>query len=147
MAKEISEALFKAQAEMPDLKMNARNPHFRNAYITLDAVLEGVVPILRKHDILLQQVPDRIGDTPALRTVMLHIPTGSFVQGELPLILQKNDPQGVGSAITYARRYAIMSMLNLTADEDDDGESARVVVNQNTGAPPTDGPADERVSF
>jgi len=38
-------------------------------------------------------------------------------------------------------------MLNLTADEDDDGESARVVVNQNTGAPPTDGPADERVSF
>lgn len=128
MADGIERALFAAQEDLLklELKKDARNPHFKNSYITLDELLEKVIPVLRQHEILLMQPPVEtgLGDL-ALRTILYHIPSDSEVVSTLPLNkLQKDDPQGQGSAITYARRYALMSLLGLTADEDDDGNAA-----------------------
>jgi hypothetical protein len=53
------------------------------------------------------------------------VPTGESVEDVMPLMLVKEDPQAQGSAITYARRYSLLTLLSLTADEDDDGEAAR----------------------
>jgi hypothetical protein len=61
---------------------------------------------------------------PSLRTDIVHVPTGETLTGNIPLVLQKDDPQGVGSALTYYKRYSILSILGLTADEDDDGQAA-----------------------
>jgi hypothetical protein len=135
MADSLYKALLAAQKEMPDLQKNAVNPHFKNSYISLDSLMEQVLPVLHKHDLLLLQWPtalDRntsgdyvqLGTSPALRTKLVHIPTGDSCEDVMPLTLERDNPQGQGSAITYARRYALMSILGLVADEDDDGQAA-----------------------
>lgn len=62
---------------------------------------------------------------PALRTRLIHSETGEFIESTMPLILAKNDPQGQGSAITYARRYALAAIFGVTGEKDDDGNSSR----------------------
>lgn len=124
----ISQALFAAQEELLGLELikNARNPHFKNSYVTLDALLDAVLPVLRKHDIMLLQptYETATGDV-GVKTILHHITTDTEVTSLFPLNkLQKDDPQGQGSAVTYARRYSLMSLFGLTADEDDDGNAA-----------------------
>ena len=111
---------------------DARNPHFKNSYITLSRLLEKVTPVLNAKGLLLIQTPTSIMGEPGLRTAIVDVDTGETAEGEVPLMLEKSNPQGLGSAITYARRYALMSMLALVADDDDDGQAAspvREVVN------------------
>ena len=117
-------ALFAAQGAMPDLQKNAINPHFKNTYITLDSLLERVLPVLRDNFLMLTQIPDNSGSHPSLRTTITHVPTGESLEGNCPLVLDRDTPQAVGSAITYMRRYSLMSILGLVADEDDDAEAA-----------------------
>lgn len=118
------QALFAAQQEMPDLQKNAINPHFKNKYISLDSLMEQVMPVLHKHGILLLQAPASINSEPALETVLVHAESGEALAYAMPLVLERDNPQGQGSAITYARRYALMSILGLVADEDDDAQKA-----------------------
>lgn len=121
MASELIDAFLDVQKNLPDLKKNAIN-HFGNTYITLDSLLDQVLPLLNERGILLVQRPDNINGVPALTT--------DFILGNekftatVPLILDKDNSQGVGSAITYMRRYSVMSFLGLVADEDDDGDMA-----------------------
>lgn len=133
--KDIAAALLAAQRDMPELQKNAINPHFRSKYISLDSLMEQVLPVLNRHGLVLLQWPtalDRrttkdgeiqLGTEPALRTKLLHAESGEAFEDVMPLILGKNDPQGQGSAITYARRYALMSILGLVADQDDDANA------------------------
>jgi hypothetical protein len=107
------------------LQKNAINPHFKNRYISLDSLLESVLPALTDVGILLVQEPTHINGEPALRTRLVHIESGDSLDSTMPLVLAKDDPQGQGSAITYARRYSLMSTLGLVADEDNDGEGVR----------------------
>ena len=141
MAKDVYEALFEIQKEgIEGVTKDAKNPHFKNTYISLGKLLEVVRPILTAKGLLLVQTPTSVGPVPALDTTLAHIESGSAISDSVPLMLEKDNPQGLGSAITYSRRYSLMSMLGLVADEDDDGEKAsprkREVVNYDASAAP-----------
>jgi hypothetical protein len=123
MSKTLAEALLAVQADTPALQKNAINPHFRNRYISLDALMEQTLPVLNKHGVVLLQHPTQVEGLPALRTKLLHAASGEFDEDTMLLSAAKPDPQGQGSAITYARRYSLMSILGLVADEDDDGNA------------------------
>lgn len=117
-------ALLAAQQEMPALKKTATNPHFKSKFAPLDTIVETVNPILHKHGLVWSTLPGHDEYGPALTYRLSHAPTGDAIEGTMPLLLSKQDPQGMGSAITYARRYALCAVLNLVADDDDDGARA-----------------------
>lgn len=122
--KHIGQALLAVQAALPDVRADGANPHFRSRYVTLDALLRAVRPVLNEHGVVLVQAPTTIGDgQPALRTVFLHAASGEALEETMPLFLPKTDPQGFGSALTYARRYALTALLGV-AEEDDDANKA-----------------------
>lgn len=116
--------LLAAQKEMPALQKSAINPHFKNRFVPLDELIQTVLPILNKHNFVLLQQPALHEGQPCLQYQLLHA-SGESVGCMMPLLCDKNDPQSQGSAITYARRYSLMSLLGLTADVDDDAEITR----------------------
>lgn len=123
VSKSISEALFAVQQEIEPIQKDAINPHFHNRYISLDTLLPKILPVLAKNNILVTQSPDNVGGQPALTTRFELVPGGGFIESTMMLVLDKDTPQAQGSALTYARRYALLSTLGLTADQDDDGEA------------------------
>ena len=141
--KNLAEALVAFQAEAPTLTKDATNPHFRSRFVSLDAIVETVRPLLAKHGLAWSTLPCfGPNGEPALRYQLLHAPTGEALSDTMPLLLAKQDPQGQGSALTYGRRYSISAVLNLVADEDDDGQKAtegaqKARSSGNGGAPST----------
>ena len=118
-------ALLAVQAEAPTLQKSSINPHFKSKFVPLDAVHEAVMPLLNKNGLAWVTLPGvSEGGNPVLRYRLIHAATGEEVTGTMPLLPTKQDPQGQGSAITYARRYSLMAVLGLVADEDDDGNKA-----------------------
>jgi len=118
-------ALLAVQKEAPKLPKDAKNPHFKNRFTSLAAMVETVGPILAEHGLVWTTLPCRDADgSPALRYRLAHV-SGEVLEDVMPLMLTKQDPQAMGSAITYARRYSLAAVLNLVADEDDDGNGAR----------------------
>ena len=115
--------LLAAQKEMPNLQKTGINPHFKNRFVPLDELLHAVLPILNAHNFVLTQCPSIANGEPALTYSLRHV-SGEEVLGTMLLMSGKDGPQDQGSAITYARRYSLMSMLGLTADADDDAEAA-----------------------
>lgn len=98
---------------------------FSYAYLTLEKLLEQTVPILNKHGLALLQYPCSEDGRYALKTELRHS-SGDAVSTVFPLAVAADAPsQTVGSALTYARRYSLLSMLGLSADEDDDGHAAQ----------------------
>lgn len=119
--------LFAAQQEMPKLQKTAINPFFHNKYVPLEAVLEAVLPILNAHNFILLQMPTALpgdGLSPGLETRLLHV-SGESISSIMPLCMKDEGPQAQGSGITYARRYALLATLGLSADVDDDAEATR----------------------
>ena len=123
MQKEIIKALLKAQKEFPLIKKEDSNPFFKSKYAGLPSVLEVVTPILNKNDLVLVQSPISEGERVGVETTIYHV-SGESITSKFTMNLAKNDPQGAGSAITYARRYSLVSMLGLNVDDDDDGNVA-----------------------
>lgn len=122
---ELAKALLEFQSDAPRLQRDSINPHFRSKFISLNALMEAVLPELNKRGVVLMQLPTVVEYGPALRTVLTHAESGESVEDVMPLQAAKDDPQGQGSALTYARRYALMAALGLVADEDDDGNAAQ----------------------
>lgn len=121
---ELAAALAKASAEFGAATKDATNPAFRSTYADLASVLAAVRPALSKHSITIIQsaVTDMDGKTVTVQTMLVHA-SGQFVSSALTMPVPKWDPQGIGSAITYGRRYMAMAMCGI-APEDDDGEGA-----------------------
>lgn len=120
-------ALLAAQQEMPTLAKDASNEHFRNKYASVDSIMAAVLPVLNKHGLVWITLPGRDeSGALCLGYRLVHAATGEAIDGTMPLLLGKQDSQGQGSAITYARRYSITSVLSLATGEDDDGERARL---------------------
>jgi hypothetical protein len=117
-----AKAFVAAQAAMDAVKKASTNPAFRSKYADLAGVVEAVVPALNAHGIAVVQAPAFDGEHVSVTTTFLH-ESGSAVTSVLDLRPIKADPQGVGSATTYARRYALMAMTG-AAPEDDDGNAA-----------------------
>lgn len=120
--KGIAPALLAAQREMPAVPKDATNPHLHNRFASINAILATALPILNKHGIVLLQMPTQVNGFPALRTRFLH-ESGEWEEDTMLLALEKDTPQGQGSAITYGRRYSLQGGLGLET-EDDDGNSA-----------------------
>ena len=117
-------AVAAVQAEAPTLPKDKTNPHFKSRYTALDTIVELVGPLLEKHGLVWTTLPAGTHDEPTLSYQLAHVETGESITGSMPLLLDKRNAQGMGSALTYARRYAVTAVLNLVADEDDDGTAA-----------------------
>ncbi len=114
----ISKALVDAHKEISHPVKDAKNPHFKNDYATLESVIDASKPALLKYGIItIQSVSSK-----SLITRLQHV-SGEYYESELELLVDKNNMQGLGSAITYARRYSLAAMLNIS-QADDDGNSA-----------------------
>ena len=120
---QIFSAITLAQADFKAIPKDAKNPFFHSKYAALPAVVEAAQPILTKHNLGVIHLPTIVDDRDGLITLVIHS-SGQYIGAAQRLHLVKNDPQAQGSAITYARRYGFMSVLNLVADEDDDGNAA-----------------------
>ncbi len=128
-----AKAFIAAQKSTEAVKKAATNPAFKSKYADLSEVVEATVPALNANGIGVIQVPGYDGELVSVTTVFVH-ESGASVTGVLRMRPSKADPQGVGSAITYARRYSLLAMTG-AAPEDDDGNAA----SQHRAPPP---PAD-----
>ena len=119
----IASALVKAQRAFGPALKDKTNPAFRSKYADLGACIEAVIDALNANGITLMQRthPDETGVT--VETVLMHESGESWSSGTLHVPAAKQDPQGYGSALTYARRYSLMAACGI-APEDDDGNAA-----------------------
>jgi hypothetical protein len=122
--REIAGALALAQLEMQNPVFDAKNPHFKNAYASLAAVRNAIVPVLAKHGIAFIQNLTTADGTVSCETILIHKSGEMLRFGPLTLPVSKMDAQGYGSASTYARRYSAMAVMGIVGDHDDDAESA-----------------------
>lgn len=120
----IATALLAAQRVYPPLALDGVNPHYGSSYVSLGGLIDTVLPILNEQGVVLVQEPGWRDGSPVLVTRLIHAESGEQRSASTPLYMGKQDAQAHGSAITYARRYALMSMLGLVGDEDDDGNAA-----------------------
>jgi hypothetical protein len=119
----LAEALAAAQLEITDPAKDAVNPHFRSRYADLATVLKTVRPVLARHGLALSQTTQIDEQGRLLLVTRLHWRDEELV-GYYPIQPVKADPQGYGSALTYARRYTIQAIVGVAADDDDDGNAA-----------------------
>lgn len=119
---ELAKALVEAQKELKHAPKDSQNPFFKSGYASLASVLDSCRGVLNQHGISVLQLTQIVGDRTCVVTTLLHA-SGQWISGELPLNPVKNDPQSVGSAISYARRYALQAIVGM-ATEDDDGDHA-----------------------
>lgn len=119
----IAPALLQAQREFGNAIKDSKNPFFKSSYADLNSVRDAVTPALHKAGIVLLQLNVSENGKNIVRTTLLH-ESGEFICSDIEIITAKsNDPQSYGSAISYARRYGLSSMLSVGA-EDDDSERA-----------------------
>lgn len=118
----LAEALSKAQGEMEGARKGNVNPHFKNKYADLASIWDACREPLSKHGLSVVQPVTSSGPTVTVTTILLHA-SGEFLSSDLTMTPQQATPQGVGSCITYARRYALAAMVGI-APEDDDGQAA-----------------------
>ena len=120
--KEIASALNKAQSEMSGAKKKGMNPFFKSKYADLNSVVDAVRIPFCENGLSYSQFPIFRDSCVGVETILLH-ESGEWMSGELLLPMTKQDPQAAGSAITYARRYALQAIAGIPA-EDDDGNGA-----------------------
>lgn len=116
-------ALLDAQGEFKPAVKDAENPHFGSTFLSLGGVLNATAAALRGHRIAIVQLTDVDDQGRAVLLTRLVHESGEWIGARYPLNPVKNDPQAYGSALTYARRYGLMSLLGIVA-EDDDGHDA-----------------------
>jgi hypothetical protein len=121
--KNIATALVKAQKEFGPALKTSSNPHFRTKYADLSACIEAVIDGLNNNGIYLMQLTDESDTGIKIQTVFSHESGEQMSSGWLFVPAAKHDPQGFGSALTYARRYSIMVACGI-APADDDGNAA-----------------------
>jgi hypothetical protein len=120
---QLAAALAKAQGEMKAAVFNKVNPHFKNKYADLAAVLDAVRGPLSKNGLSVTQTMRMNGEGFFLTTMLCHA-SGQWLSSDYPLPVNAK-PQELGSALTYARRYSLSAITGIAADEDDDAEAAQ----------------------
>lgn len=122
--KSIATALVKAQKAFGPALKTSTNPHFKSKYADLSACVEAVIESLNDNGIMLMQQCHESDSGVIVETLFIHESGETFSAGKLHVPAAKQDPQGYGSALTYARRYSLMAACGI-APEEDDGEAAR----------------------
>jgi hypothetical protein len=124
MINEISKAMANAQGEMEPALKSSKNPFYKSNYADLAAIMESIKVPLKKNDLSVWQ--DVITNEKGISVcTMVSHSSGQWIEfGPLEIALAKRDAQSVGSAITYAKRYALSAAVGVVSDNDDDGEAA-----------------------
>lgn len=135
----LAKALAAAQAEMQNPRFDRTNPNFRSKYASLAAVRDAVVPVLARHGIAVVQNLSAAEEGVTCETILIH-EEGATLRSSITLPAQQFNAQGLGSAATYARRYALMAMAGVVGDDDDDGNAASASIAAATAAQPTPSP-------
>lgn len=129
----LAAALCSAQGAMGSVSKDAKNPAFKRdgkalTYATLESVIEAAKPALKDAGLAFTQAPGVVVDgSLEVTTMLVHGESGQWMRSTLHVPLQQRTAQGVGSAITYARRYALMSVLGLPAEDDDGNDASKRV--------------------
>ena len=132
--KEIAAALVKAQKAFGPALKTSTNPAFRSKYAKLENCIEAVIDALNDNGIMLMQQTRACDDGVIVETLFIHESGEMMGGGVLHVPAAKHDPQGYGSALTYARRYSLQAACGI-APEDDDGNVATQAVQQKQAAP------------
>lgn len=115
MSSDFLKALADLQDSVNKITKNEDNPFFKSKYTDLNAIFEEVKPKIREKGFILIQTV--LNDK--LKTQLIHIETGEYLESFMDLLTVKPDMQQLGSAVTYARRYSILPMLNIECVDDD----------------------------
>lgn len=123
---ELAGALAAAQAELPAAIKGSVNPHLRNKYADINSVYTAIREVLPKHGLaVIQTMLPTDGSKAHVRTMLAH-KSGQWIAGECVMPLDRQGgAQGMGSAITYARRYSLSAIVGVVTEEDDDGNAAQ----------------------
>ena len=133
--KNVATAFVKAQQAFGPALKTATNPHLKTKYANLSACVEAVVDALNMNGIaLIQKTHESNPNGVTVETVLMHESGEYITSGPLFVPAAKQDPQGYGSALTYARRYSLMTACGI-APEDDDGNAASKTKPQATASP------------
>lgn len=122
----VSAAIIAARGRFKRIQKTKTNPHLKNKYADLGDILDGIDEGLAIHNLTVVQSVEKPDAGISVTTRVLHA-SGQWIEfGPTTLPVEKMTPQSAGSAITYARRYALSAALCLVADDDDDGNGAGV---------------------
>ncbi len=117
--KDLVASLAKAQGTIKAAKFNKKNPHFKSNYADFNSCMDACRQSLSENGLAISQSCELINERYYIETMLSHI-SGQWIKSLLPIYLSKMDNQGVGSAVTYGKRYALCALLGLVADQDDD---------------------------
>lgn len=112
---------------------SANNPHFKSKYADITAVIEAIKPALIEHGLFFTQHPQPSEDGVTVETMLHHAGGESMSLGSLFVPANKRDAQGFGSALTYARRYALQTAFGVPTEDDDGNDAARTAGGQSQG--------------
>lgn len=121
----LAKSLLEAQKNMPPMEKDAVNPHFKSAFTSLDYIISHARPVWTEAGLSVTQWPsfDEVSGRHTLTTRVTDAATGESMQDEMLLNIGKDDMQGLGAAITYARRFSLSAIFALATETDDDGNS------------------------
>jgi hypothetical protein len=120
----LAPALVKAQSAIEGASQSGENTHLKSKYATLEDVIEATRSVLAENGLGILQIPGHVIDGKLHLETMIFHESGEYIVGEFQMTVGKGDPQSVGSALTYARRYAQKAGLNIP-DLDDDGQGVK----------------------
>lgn len=115
-------ALSLTQSQMRGAVKDSENPFYKSKYADLQSIWEAIRDPLTKNGLSISQLTDTNGAELYLETILLH-KSGQWVSGRIPVLMKERSAQAMGSAITYARRYALAAIVGIY-QEDDDGDAA-----------------------
>jgi len=117
----LTKALLIFNVKVDTIKKDAKNPFFKSTYASLTNIIDSIKEPMIESGLVLVQFPEGYND---LTTRVIHAESGEWIESSYAMKPTQDNPQGIGSALTYMRRYAIASILNLSIDEDDDANAA-----------------------
>lgn len=141
--KEIASALVRAQKAFGPALKTSTNPHFRSRYADLSACVEAVIEGLNSNGIALIQMTHDSESGVCVETLFLHESGESLSAGKLHVPASKQDAQGYGSALTYARRYSLMAACGIAPEDDDGNAASRTPIKAKVDAPVVPKPTKE----
>lgn len=142
---ELAKALTHAQSEIITVATDSKNPFFKSSYASLPGVLKSIREPLSKNGLSFVQTTSTSEQGVCIETVLMHT-SGQWISGSYPVNPIKNDPQGLGSAITYARRYALTAMLGIHQEDDDGNNASKPQSNGQTNGKSSD-PLEQVIKF
>jgi hypothetical protein len=118
----LAKALIDFNGRVSKISKDAKNPFFKSNYASLSNIQDAISKPLTESGLVYSQMPTGVN---GLCTILIHAESGEYIMDSYTMPVSKpNDPQAVGSAITYAKRYALAGILGLNIDDDDDGNKA-----------------------